>query len=72
MLSVMLGAAFLARQFWGYVADRIGGLKTLIWSSLAQALALSGLLVTQDETRADGDLRRPSAFGPRGSACRPM
>jgi MFS family permease len=50
MLSVMLGAAFLARQFWGYVADRIGGLKTLIWSSLAQALALSGLLVTQNET----------------------
>lgn len=49
MLSVMLGAAFLARQFWGYVADRIGGLKTLIWSSFAQALALSGLLVTQDE-----------------------
>jgi MFS family permease len=50
MLSVMLGAAFLARQFWGYVADRIGGLKTLIWSSFAQALALSGLLVTQNET----------------------
>jgi MFS family permease len=50
MLSVMLGAAFLARQFWGYVADRIGGLKTLIWSSFAQAFALSGLLVAQDET----------------------
>jgi MFS family permease len=48
MLSVMLGAAFVARQFWGYVADRIGGLKTLIWSSFAQALALSGLLLTQD------------------------
>jgi MFS family permease len=49
MLSVMLGAAFLARQFWGYVADRIGGMKTLIWSSIAQALALTGLLVTQNE-----------------------
>jgi MFS family permease len=49
MLSVMLGAAFLARQFWGYVADRIGGLKTLIWASIAQALALTGLLVTQNE-----------------------
>jgi MFS family permease len=49
MLSVMLGAAFLARQFWGYVADRIGGLKTLIWSSVAQALALTGLLATQNE-----------------------
>jgi MFS family permease len=50
LLSVMRGAAFLARQFWGYVADRIGGLKTLIWSSFVQALALSGLLVTQNET----------------------
>jgi MFS family permease len=49
MLSVMLGAAFLARQFWGYVADRIGGLKTLIWASIAQALALTGLLATQNE-----------------------
>jgi MFS family permease len=50
MLSVLLGCAFLARQFWGWLADRIGGLQTLLWSSLAQATALSGFLLTRDET----------------------
>ena len=50
MLSVLLGCAFLARQFWGWLADRIGGLQTLLWSSLAQATALSGFLLTKDET----------------------
>jgi MFS family permease len=49
MLSVLLGCAFLARQFWGWLADRIGGLQTLLWSSLAQATALSGFLLTRDE-----------------------
>jgi MFS family permease len=49
MLSVLLGSAFLARQFWGWLADRIGGLQTLLWSSLAQATALSGFLLTKDE-----------------------
>ena len=49
MLSVLLGSAFLARQFWGWLADRIGGLQTLLWSSLAQATALTGFLLTQDE-----------------------
>ena len=50
MLSVLLGSAFLARQFWGWLADRLGGLQTLLWSSLAQATALSGFLLTRDET----------------------
>jgi MFS family permease len=49
MLSVLLGSAFVARQFWGWVADRIGGLQTLLWSSIAQATALSGFLLTKDE-----------------------
>ena len=49
MLSVLLGTAFVARQFWGWVADRIGGLQTLLWSSLAQATALSGFMLTRDE-----------------------
>ncbi len=49
MLSVLLGSALIARQFWGYIADRYGGLKTLLFSSLAQVLALSAFLVTQDE-----------------------
>ncbi len=49
MLSVLLGSAFVARQFWGWLADRIGGLRTLLWSSLAQVTALSGFLLTQGE-----------------------
>lgn len=49
MLSVLLGSAFLARQFWGWLADRVGGLQTLLWSSLAQATALTGFLLTKDE-----------------------
>src|SRR5262249_35948697 len=49
MLSVLLGTAFLSRQFWGWLADRIGGLQTLIWSSIAQATALSGFMLTKDE-----------------------
>ncbi len=48
MLSVLLGCAFLARQFWGWVADRIGGLQTLLWASLVQATALTGFLLTKD------------------------
>ena len=49
MLSVLLGCAFLARQFWGWVADRIGGLQSLLWSSLLQATALAGFLLTKDQ-----------------------
>ena len=49
MLSVLLGSAFLARQFWGWLCDRIGGLQTLVWSSLAQMTALTGFLLTQDQ-----------------------
>lgn len=49
MLSVLLGTAFLARQFWGWVADRIGGLRTLLAGSICQAAALTGFLLTQDE-----------------------
>lgn len=48
MLSVLLGSAFLARQFWGWLSDRIGGFQTLVWSSLAQATALTGFLLTRD------------------------
>lgn len=49
MLSVLLGTAFLARQFWGWLSDRIGGFHTLLWSSLVQATALAGYLVTRDQ-----------------------
>jgi MFS family permease len=50
MLSVLLGTAFLARQFWGWLSDRIGGFQTLLWSSLVQATALTGFLITRDQT----------------------
>ena len=49
MLSVMLGAAFLARQAWGALADRIGGLRTVMVGSACQALAIGCFLLTQDE-----------------------
>ena len=48
MLSVLLGTAFLARQFWGWLSDRIGGFPTLLLSSLVQATALAGFLLTRD------------------------
>ncbi|WP_421997487.1 MFS transporter [Reyranella sp.] len=48
MLSVLLGSAFLARQFWGWLSDRIGGFPTLLLSSLVQATALAGFLLTRD------------------------
>ncbi|HZT52651.1 MAG TPA: MFS transporter, partial [Stellaceae bacterium] len=49
MLSVLLGTAFLSRQFWGAISDRIGGLSTVLACSLCQATAIALLLVTQDE-----------------------
>mgnify|MGYP003575076780 CR=1 FL=1 len=48
MLSILLGTAFLARQFWGWLSDRIGGFQTLLFSSLVQATALAGFLITHD------------------------
>jgi MFS family permease len=50
MLSVLLGTAFVSRQAWGWVSDRIGGLRTVLASSACQAAALAALLFTQDET----------------------
>ncbi|HVC52244.1 MAG TPA: MFS transporter, partial [Stellaceae bacterium] len=49
MLSVMTGAAFLSRQFWGWLADRVGGLPTLLLGSTCQALAISAFLMTRSE-----------------------
>lgn len=48
MLSVLLGMAFIARQFWGWLSDHIGGFQTLLFSSLVQATALAGFLLTKD------------------------
>jgi MFS family permease len=49
MLSVLLGTAFVSRQFWGWISDRIGGLHTVLAGSLCQIVALVGFLITQDE-----------------------
>ncbi len=60
MLSVMLAAAFLARQAWGALADRIGGLRTVMTGSAFQAVAISAFLLTQDEV---GLFAIAAAFG---------
>src|SRR5262249_27404224 len=39
ILSVLLGTAFLSRQVWGAISDRLGGLKTIFISSGAQTVA---------------------------------
>ena len=49
MLSVMLAAAFVARQAWGALADRIGGLGTVLTGSGLQALSIIAFSLTQDE-----------------------
>jgi MFS family permease len=49
MLSLLLGCAFLSRQFWGVVTDRIGGVRTVFAGSLCQITAMAGFLVTQSE-----------------------
>lgn len=49
MLSLLLVCAFVSRQFWGWLSDRIGGLYTLVICSAAQALAVTGFLFTQSE-----------------------
>jgi len=49
MLSFILGTAFVTRQFWGVMSDRIGGLVTVLIGSCVQALAMIAFLLTQDE-----------------------
>jgi len=49
MLSLLLGAGFLSRQVWGAISDRIGGLLTLLMSSVLQAAAMTAFVVTQGE-----------------------
>jgi MFS family permease len=60
MLSLLLGCAFLSRQFWGAVADRIGGLRTVLAGSVCQIAAMAGFLLTQDEA---GLFAVAAAFG---------
>lgn len=49
MLSVLLGMAFLSRQVWGALSDRIGGLYTMLAGSACQTVGLAAFLLTQNE-----------------------
>jgi MFS family permease len=49
MLSVLLGAAFLSRQVWGVLSDRLGGLYTMLAGSACQTVGLAAFLLTQNE-----------------------
>ncbi len=60
MLSMLLGTAFLSRQAWGVISDKIGGLTTILIGSAWQALAMAGFLFTQSEA---GLFTVSAAFG---------
>lgn len=60
MLSVLLGTAFLSRQVWGAISDRIGGLATVLIGSAWQCSAMIAFLLTQDEV---GLFTVAAAFG---------
>ena len=45
----MLAFGFMGRQLWGVVADRIGGLRTVLFGSACQIVTMTGFLLTQDE-----------------------
>ena len=60
MLSVLQACAFVSRQFWGWLADRVGGLPTLLAGSACQALAIGAFMLTQNEV---GLFAVSAAFG---------
>jgi MFS family permease len=60
MVSVLLGTAFLSRQLWGWISDRIGGLNTVLVASAWQLLAMIAFAFTQDEV---GLFTVAAAFG---------
>ncbi|HEY7661843.1 MAG TPA: MFS transporter [Xanthobacteraceae bacterium] len=60
MLSVLLGTAFISRQFWGWVSDHIGGLRTVLTGSMLQITAMTAFMLTQDEV---GLFTVAAAFG---------
>jgi MFS family permease len=60
MLSVLLGTAFLSRQIWGVISDRVGGLVTVLIGSAWQAASMAAFLSTQNEA---GLFTVAAAFG---------
>jgi MFS family permease len=49
MLSVLQASAFASRMLWGWLADRIGGLKTVLAGTICQAIAIAAFMTTEDE-----------------------
>jgi len=49
MLSLLLATAFVSRQLWGWLSDRIGALTTIFICSSMQVVALTAMMLTQDE-----------------------
>jgi len=49
MLSLLLGCAFISRQIWGAMADRLGGLRTVLIGSTCQMIAIAAFMTTQSE-----------------------
>ena len=49
MLSILLGTAFVSRQIWGAISDKIGGLATILIGSLWQAAAMACFLLSLGE-----------------------
>jgi predicted MFS family arabinose efflux permease len=49
MLSTQLAIGFVAQQIWGWCADRLGGLSTILCASVSMAVAMLGFLLTQSE-----------------------
>ena len=66
MLSVLLGTAFVSRQFWGWVSDRMGGLNTVLTGSMFQIIAMAAFMFTQDKSGCSRCLP-PSAWDLPGS-----
>jgi MFS family permease len=60
MLSVLLCTAFLSRQIWGLISDRVGGLATVLIGSAWQAVSMVFFLFTQNEA---GLFTVAAAFG---------
>jgi len=60
MLSVLLFTAFLSRQIWGVISDRVGGLATVLIGSAWQAASMVLFLLTQNEV---GLFTVAAAFG---------
>ena len=49
MLSVVQAGALFSRIFWGWITDRLGGLRTVLAASTCQALAIAAFMSTQNE-----------------------